>query len=139
MDKIALLDVVCSLLLIGHAKGSDNPIVCLNRCVTKAVQISRGEEFPVPRLSARNVDVVLEERRTDDLRNLSNRPQRDLTKIQHSAGSKRYKKKMRLTKDIPIIIASFRGEEYLVDGNRRINYSIETERALMQAYVLYVR
>lgn len=127
---------VCNLLLLGHAKGSENQEQTLNRVFQKCLRIFLGESIILPTLSRSNVTVTLETRRVRKLRKLINRELRDLSTSPYPKGSiKRFKRRVRVTKDIPLIIATFAGKDYLLDGNRRIQYLSALGQEMAQTYV----
>lgn len=122
---------------LGHGKGNDTPIETLNRGFEKCVRMTLGDETAVvPQLRRENVEVLLEELATEMLAVLAQRPARDAARSVYPLDSiKHFKRKVRITKDIPVIVASFKGREYLLDGNRRVHYWTEMGAASMQAYV----
>lgn len=130
---------VCELLRLGHSKDGEGAEVTLNRVFQKSVRLTEKRERPLPVLSRANVEVHLDDRKVGRLHKLSHRRPRDLSHSPYPPGAtKRHKRRVRKSKDIPVIVVRFEGREYLLDGNRRVHYWTDMGRDVMQAYVCCV-
>lgn len=131
---------VCDLLRLGHSKGDETPGNTLNRTFEKCVRMTLGDDrVRVPPLSPANVRITLEDRPTTQLAELTNRAARDLSLSPYPPGAlKRFKRRVRKSRDIPVIVAHYLGRDYLIDGNRRVAYWLENGAPTVRAYVVYV-
>lgn len=136
-----LLGIVRELLSFKHAKG-ETPELVLNRVFEKAVRLTLGDpDVETPRLNRKNTSVVLEHRTVEEMARLTNRALRDPASNPYPMGSiKRFKRCVRKGAHIPVVVVNYDGRDYLIDGNRRVNYWTEKGGATtMQVYVVTVR
>lgn len=130
-----LYEVVCKSVWFGHNKG-ESPEKTFNRVFDKILRMTLGESVVLPVPSRDNVAITLEERSLDELRAMTRRPARDPSKSVYPVGFyKHFKSKVRKTRDIPVVVASFKGAEYLLDGNRRVHYWTEMRATSLKVYV----
>lgn len=136
-----LLGVVRALVMVKHAKGLESPELVFNRVFEKAVRLTLNDDAAsVPRLNRKNTSVSLETLETAALVRMANRSPRDMSTSPYPPGSpKRFKRRVRKNASLPVVVVNYCGRDYLVDGNRRVNYWLEKGAPTMQAYVVVVR
>ena len=118
---IDLFDEVCRALIVGHGKD-EGPVDTLNRVFRKNYALATGS-LDFPRLTRADMTVSIESWPTWMLMDLIVRP------TSHAPGSiKGIGKKARHYPDTPVVVARFRGRNYLMDGNRRVQYLNELGR-----------
>ena len=131
---------MCALLFTSHRKRSNDPEKVFNRVFKKGVRLSLGRRTDLPTLSRGNVSVTLESRKVTHLAQLTNRTLRDPNASPYPPGSpKRFKSRARKNKDVPVIIANFAGRDFMLDGNRRVQYLGAIGQEFTQAYVCNVQ
>lgn len=114
------------MLHISHAKTSDSRDETLNRVFRKGLtRVGLPGDLPV--LSKRNLSVTLVSKPTASLIKLVTRPDR-------IPGSKLSKKVKRFPVD-PVATLIHGGREFLIDGNRRVQWHSEIGTPSMQVYV----
>ena len=137
-----LLGVVRDLVAFKHAKGDDAADHVLNRVFEKAVRLTLGDPtVEVPGLNRKNTSVAIEDRSIADMALLATREPRDLSNSPYPVGSvKRFKRRVRKGAHIPVVVVNYEGRDYLIDGNRRVNYwTVKGGAETMQVYVVTVR
>lgn len=133
----AIRDILC----FKHTKGDDDPDRVFHRVFEKAVRMTLGDQsIRVPSLNRKNTAIALEERPIDALAALTNRAPRDMALNPYPDGSvKRFKRGVRKGAGIPVVVVNYNGRDYLIDGNRRVNYWLEKGGAsTMQVFVVTV-
>lgn len=137
-----LLGIVRDLVMVKHAKGDESADRVLNRVFEKAVRMTRDDpDVQVPGLNRENTSVVFENRSIEEMARLANRELRDQSNSPYPVDSvKRFKRRVRKGAHIPVVVVNYKGRDYLIDGNRRVNYWTEKGgAATMQVYVCTVR
>lgn len=121
---MSLRQAVVDILFVSHRKTSDSPEDTLARVFRKGFLMS-GFTDPPPIFP----DRLRVSRET--------RPAASLLPITTRGQKSRVGKKTRHFWDVPIIVAVLDGQEYLIDGNRRVHYLAEQGRDI-EVYVCRV-
>lgn len=106
LKQLTLFQTVCELLYDGHGKGSEIPEGTLNELFLQ--RLSGGNEYNAvnpPWLSKDNTTVTIESWKTESLLRLVR---------------KKEDQRPRYT-NFPVVVVRYRGQDYLVDGVKRVS------------------
>ena len=103
---------VVNILFLSHRKRSSSPEETLDRVFRKGLMMSGVPTAELPPAIVRSHLKV----------SLETRPAVELVPMTTRGPKSRVGKKVRLYSDVPVIVCVWRGNEYLIDGNRRVHY-----------------